>query len=145
MAITVYVSAPYSADSNELIEANVRIAMDSAFKLMEAGFIVICPHLCHFYNKETWDFWMNQCLGLLALVDVVCVIGISKGVFKEIQQAMNMGIAINYSVEDTINNHSTEAIEKRRLAREKFVLDNTKTVTATIVRDFTRPVLELEE
>ena len=121
MKTIVYVSGPYSADSNELIECNVRTAMDAAYNLMEAGFIVICPHLSYYYGRGDWDFWMDQCLGLLTIVDVMCVIGTSPGVIKEIEQAINLGVAIEYSIASVINNFSNEAIEARNAEVNKLV------------------------
>lgn len=79
---TIYVSAPYSAPTQAVRQANVNYAMAVAKKLAEAGHYPVVPHLSH-YLHEYWrkrdldmphEFWMNIDLALLAACDAIIML-----------------------------------------------------------------------
>lgn len=77
--LRIYVAGPYTADTPEGVEANVRRAIDAGIEIMKRGHYPFIPHLAHWmhvqsgewFSREDWlawgIAWLRQCDALLRL------------------------------------------------------------------------------
>lgn len=96
----VYVAGPYTAGD---VASNVRMAIEAADAIAEAGGIPFLPHLSHFWHMHRphdWEFWLEQDLAWLPLCDsIVRLPGESKGADLEMHKAREYGLVRFRSVE----------------------------------------------
>lgn len=101
MSIKVYVAGPYSKGD---IEANVNMAIDSANRLMDYGFIVFNPLLSHFHevrHSRPYEDWMSQDMAFLPQCNAVLRNpGESPGADRETALARSLNIPVFTSVEE---------------------------------------------
>lgn len=103
----IFISSPYSADSQMLRTANVIRSMDAAEVLFRNGFEPMCPLLWHYYDElkpgRTWQQWINTCLTWLPSCDaLVRLSGPSQGADIEVAEAMKLGIPVFFGLEDLL-------------------------------------------
>lgn len=71
----IYISGPYSADTEEGIKENIRRASEVALRAWEKGWTVICPHknTAGFHNHDslTYDDWMRGNIEMLLKCDAI--------------------------------------------------------------------------
>lgn len=102
----IYVSGPYSADTEEGRLFNVKTAIFYGIELMRKGHSVIVPHLSHYMEGHaqlfaggfTWDRWLEQDLEILERCDALYFIGESRGANLEREKALDWGLTVYYSV-----------------------------------------------
>jgi len=104
----IYISGPYSADTNEGKLQNTQTAIDVGIELIRKGYTVIIPHLSHYTDMRaqelgiefSWEIWMKQDLELLERCDALYFIGESRGACIELERAKELGLRIFYSLEE---------------------------------------------
>ena len=101
--IKVFISSPYSeGDQAE----NVKVQMDAANELIEAGFAPYWPlhsHFLHLTYPQDYDKWIELDKQFLLCCDVVLRLpGISKGADIETAFANQNNIPVFYSLEKLI-------------------------------------------
>ena len=96
-----YVCAPYSADLEIAIDANIRRAIDYAEAIYKLGYIPITPHVLFSFikNEESEDdrkWAVKADLEILKMCDVLFICGdkVTRGMKKEIQFAKKIGLQI---------------------------------------------------
>ena len=99
----VYVSGPYT--KGDVIE-NIRIACDTADKLLEKGHIPYIPHLSafwHLVSLKSYDEWMRIDAAFIPRCDCLLRIpGESKGGDIEVQIAQRLDIPVYFSIDELI-------------------------------------------
>jgi hypothetical protein len=110
MQPTIYISGPYgNGDSAtpEQVEVNIQQAINVSNCLLDAGFLVVCPHLSHYQHKlqeRPWSWWLAYDLTWLLKCQVVYRMpGESKGADMEVQFANLHNIPVFYQVADITN------------------------------------------
>lgn len=108
-----YIAGPYSADSEDGVQANVSRAIRAAVPVILAGHYPIVPHGLSFhvdfaYLDKTgealaYDWWLAWCLAELETCDAVLCIGTSPGTLVECAYAQKMGIPVVDSVAELAN------------------------------------------
>lgn len=103
--MTIYIAAPYSADTPEAMEANVSAAIDAGVALALMGHAPIIPHLSHYVALRhpealSWGQYMVWDLALLDGADAVLYLGSSPGADIERQCALNQCKMVYYSLEE---------------------------------------------
>ena len=97
----VYVAGPYSAETPEEVESNVRRAIRMANSIKELGYQVYCPHLSHYLDVERhrpYEDWIQDGLAWVERCDAVYRLpGESKGADRETALAASRGIPVCYS------------------------------------------------
>ena len=106
--LLVYVSGPYTADTPEEVEANVKLAVEAAQELMRMGCAVICPHSMTWGWEDapglSYDDFLASDLAIVARCDAICMVGSwynSTGALKELRAAVRQeGMVIFGGVEE---------------------------------------------
>lgn len=106
--LMIYVSCPYSADTDEQREANVNRAINAAIKIMQKGHMPVIPTLMHYLDKEaqkqgikfTWQDFMDWCLVILQPCDAILYMASSTGCDIELAESKQTGKKIFYSLEE---------------------------------------------
>jgi len=93
-----YLAGPYTADSPELVEANVNAAIDVQVALMESGFAVFCPHTNYGHDRADIDYvrLMHLCFKHLENCDLIVLL---PGWEKSRGACMELGYAIAHGLE----------------------------------------------
>lgn len=95
---TIFISSPYSAETVEDRERNVKTAMVAADILFQLGYEPFCPLLFHYHDlhfPRTWNDWMTTCLTWLEKCDAVYRLpGESRGADIEVERAVELGIPV---------------------------------------------------
>lgn len=101
----IYLASPYTHPDPVVRDTRVELASIVAARLMEAGYVVFSPithghsvadHL-HHRDASSHEFWMRQCLPMLASCDWMMVLPIdgwreSRGLAEERQFAIDNSI-----------------------------------------------------
>lgn len=107
MAERVYIAGPMSGSG--AIASNVRIAIQAADELMQAGFFPFVPHLTHFWHMispKEYEEWLELDFGWLAVCNAVLRLpGESPGADREVDRATDLGIPVFYSVAEVVGWH----------------------------------------
>jgi len=96
----LYVSGPYSGDSDEAITHNIANASIIAQQLWDEGFSVICPHAntAHFtHEKTSYEDYIEGDLVMIAKCDGIVMIDSwerSKGAVREKERAELLTIPV---------------------------------------------------
>lgn len=102
----VYIAGPYSNEDENIVETNVKKAMDMANDLIEAGFAPFCPHLTHFLHKnqpQPYEKWLEIDFIFLESCDALIRLeGKSPGADKEVKLAEYLGIKVYYQLDHLI-------------------------------------------
>lgn len=106
----VYLASPYTAPTLEQRVENVHQAMAVGARLMRMGYVPFVPILSHFLDEFAaenggrfdYETWMEWALTWVAQCEAVLVIwyGISPGVEREIEFALENKIPVYYSVQE---------------------------------------------
>lgn len=99
----IYISGPYTNDTESGKAANVEKARKVAMAAMQRGLSVLCPHTMSFpmekdmsWAPEQWvahDLpWVDACEGMIVLPGHED----SKGALKEIEEAKALGVRLYY-------------------------------------------------
>lgn len=108
MKSKLYLSGPYSADTEAERLTNVQSSMAAAREVHKAGDVPIIPHLFHFWDLDniangyviSYEGWLSLCFEYLLTADALIVIGsISFGVNAEIKYAERLHIPVFNSLE----------------------------------------------
>lgn len=106
MKTVVYIAGPVGKP-DEGREARVIAGVETAARVISAGFSVISPHLfCRIPGADElldWDGWMDVCLALVERCDaVVRIPGESPGADKEVVRARERSIPVFFSVDELL-------------------------------------------
>lgn len=97
----VYVAGPYTKGD---VAVNVRVAIDAADELLNAGFAPYVPHFCHFWHMHHphgWKTWLALDKEWLLVCEVMIRLqGDSTGADLEREWAENAGIPVYDSVSE---------------------------------------------
>ena len=97
----IYIAGPYSNGDTVL---NVRLAIQSAERLVARGFVPFIPHLTMFWHlllPHDIGYWYEYDLAWLDKCDCLLRLpGSSKGADKEVEVAKKKGLPIYYDVLD---------------------------------------------
>ena len=107
----IFISAPYSAKTDEAVEANVSLAVDASIALLQKGHIPYCPHLSHYIHlrakeqkiKFSHSQWVLQGLVWLGMCQAVIFLGDwknSKGCQEEYLLACRNKMQIFYDLKE---------------------------------------------
>lgn len=96
----IYISGPYSGETEEEIQANIAAAEKVAREMAEKGFFFICPHL-NSAGMHTMDvpieFWYKMDFEILSRCDAIYMMkhwNKSRGARDELVYAYSKGIEI---------------------------------------------------
>ncbi len=99
--LRVYIASPYTIGN---IAENVTRQITTAHELMNLGFAVYLPLLCHFQHTvipRPYEDWMKQDLEWLSACDVLLRLsGESKGADREVEYAKEHNIPVKHSIEE---------------------------------------------
>jgi len=106
--LRIYVAGPYTADTDEKIQHNVRRAIDMGVALMNLGHDPFIPHLSYHTDLRAkklnvclpWPRWMEWCLSHLEGCDALLFMGSSPGAQIEKQYAIDIGLPVYESIHD---------------------------------------------
>jgi hypothetical protein len=97
----VFISGPYTIGD---IAQNVKVSMDVANELIDAGYAPFCPHLTHFLHMnhfQPYKKWLEIDVAFLEVCDALIRIpGKSKGADAEVRLAKKFGIPIFKNVSE---------------------------------------------
>lgn len=104
----IYLSSPYSSESEQIKEERLKAINQSAVKLIKEGYIVYSPithsvPLAKLGLPEDWDYWEKIDREFIEWADAVCVLMLegwekSKGVRAEIEIAKSLNKKIYYQL-----------------------------------------------
>ncbi len=119
--LRIFIAGPYTGESLEETEKNVRDAIDVALVIKERGHFPFIPHLFHYidaYIAEShwhrpinYEGWMEWCGVYLDSCNALFFLGPSPGTNREIVRAASAGKTIYTSVTDipwVVNEHDEE-------------------------------------
>jgi hypothetical protein len=115
--LIIYVSGPYSSDTEEGRLANTINAIQAGIGVMQKGHYSLIPHLSHFTDRYardimrvnfTWEQWMAQDLAFLEKCDAILYLASSKGADIELAKAKELGLQVFYSLDEV---PSVEVVE----------------------------------
>lgn len=99
----VYIASPYTHGGKL---SNVQVALDTANRLLDCGYVPFVPHMTHYWNNYSYrpyEDWLEYDLQWLDRCDVLIRLpGFSPGADREETQAREWGIPVVYSVEQLI-------------------------------------------
>lgn len=101
----IYVAGPLSAPTPEGVIANAEAAMHAGARLRDAGFGVILPHLCVWWDKKfpaPYETWLAMDLALLERCDALVRLAPSPGTDREVEHAIAHKIAVYFSIDDLL-------------------------------------------
>lgn len=118
----IYVSGPYSAETEEGRLKNTQTAIDIGIELIRRGHTVLIPHLSHYTDMRaqelgieiSWEQWLEQDLKLLERCDALYFIGESKGANLEREKALDRGLPVYCSLEEVPKIEKTDMGELLR-------------------------------
>ena len=102
---TVYIAGPMTNGTGNCFNMKkVHEAIDTFFKLIEAGYAPHCPHLtvfCEFMepHRISYESWLDLDMTYVAASDVVFrITGDSSGADREVAYAVSLGIPVVYTL-----------------------------------------------
>ena len=91
----IYIASPYTKGD---VAENVRIQMDAAHRIMDAGHCPIAPNLSHFlhmHRARPYEDWMKIDFELINRADLVLRLdGASAGADREVNHANRIGVKV---------------------------------------------------
>lgn len=104
----IYVSGPYTADTDEEIKANVHKAIKVAVSIFKKGHYPIVPHLSYWLDaanrvaglEMSWHDWMKLDIELLKKCDALFYIAPSKGANIEKETAISLNKPVYTDTEE---------------------------------------------
>lgn len=112
----IYIAGPYTADSEEQKQANIKQARDAGAELYRKGWAPFIPHsmtadfeieypdISYEVYIETDTEWLHLCNAILMLPGSAS----SKGAVSELAEAIRWGLVEYYSLEDVPNAENFE-------------------------------------
>ena len=98
--IKVYIASPYTLGD---VALNVKMQIDTAHELMNAGFAPFVPlysHFQHMIHPRPYDQWLQIDLEWIKVCDCLLRLGgLSTGADKEVEFARSLDKEIFYSIE----------------------------------------------
>lgn len=99
----IYIASPYTMGD---VGQNVRVQIEAAHQIMDAGHCPIAPllnHYLHIHRPRQYEEWLRMDLKLLSKADVLVRLhGLSIGADKEVGYATSVGIPVFHTIEDAI-------------------------------------------
>ncbi len=103
MTPKIYIASPYSIGDQH---ANVLRQIQAANLLLDAGYAVHVPLLCHYLDvvqPRLYVEWIRHDLQWLACCDVLLRLpGESQGADMEVREAERLGIRVVYDIEELL-------------------------------------------
>ncbi|TFG32733.1 DUF4406 domain-containing protein [Candidatus Thorarchaeota archaeon] len=104
----IYVAGPYTGNTSEQIEENVRNAMEAGLKIWKKGHFPYIPHLTHWpdiLSRELgidmdWADYMRWHAPWVDDCDALFLLGESKGSLLELQRAIEENKLVFRSIDD---------------------------------------------
>jgi hypothetical protein len=104
----VYISAPFTAGSQELVQANIERACAYGSQVRALGAVPLVPHAAvlpfpALSVKEAWGPAMQECLRMLSACDAMILCPgweASKGCRVEYNQALAWGIPVYFAMSE---------------------------------------------
>ena len=104
----IYVAGPYTGQTKEEIEENVRKAMEAGLKIWKKGHFPYIPHLTHWPDilaKELgidmdWPDYMSWHAPWVDHCDALFLLGESKGALLELNRAKERGKTVFHTLEE---------------------------------------------
>lgn len=95
----IYVAGKYRAETKEGVEANIQKARETAIKLWQLGWAVICPHLntAHFDGEAPDSVWLEGDKEILRRCDAIYMLDNwreSEGARAELELAISIGLDV---------------------------------------------------
>ena len=110
MKARIYVAGPYTKGD---VAVNVRVAIEAADQLADAGHYPFVPHLTHFWHlvsPRPYEFWCDLDNQFLPFCHAVLRIpGESAGADKEVALAESLGIPVFRTAIDVVMHFSGRA------------------------------------
>ena len=108
MKLRIYVAGPYSAETPELVRANVDRAVRIGVELAYRGHYPVVPHTTWLLEQEMlvrnrtmpYQYWLDLTAGWLECCDALYYIASSPGADRELRDAMTEMMPIYRSLED---------------------------------------------
>jgi hypothetical protein len=108
MGLRIYISGPYTSNSDAQTLQNVMKAIDVALIVRKKGHYPYIPHLTHFVDlrarekglqlkREDYMEWGNA---WLEVCDALLFLGESKGAKEELEYAKKLGKIIYYGLDE---------------------------------------------
>lgn len=105
----IYISSPFTASSDQLVQANVERACTYGSQVRSLGATPLVPHIAvlpfpGLDVKEAWGPAMQECLAMLKACDAMLLCPgweHSKGCKVEYNQALGWGLPVFFSIEET--------------------------------------------
>jgi hypothetical protein len=106
--LRIYISGPYTAESDAQIIQNVMRTIDVGLTLWKKGHYPYIPHLTHFVDlrakekgiKMTWEEYIEWDKAWVEVCDALLFLDNSKGAKKELEYAKKLGKIIYYSTDE---------------------------------------------
>jgi hypothetical protein len=104
----IYIAGPLSAETPELIDVNVNVAMTAFHALAQEGHYPLCPHVSIFLDRMSishmsYEDWLSYDFKWLEVSDAVYrMYGVSPGADREVQFAIERGIPVFYDMNQVI-------------------------------------------
>jgi hypothetical protein len=107
-SLKIYIAAPYTADTMEQMEANVRDVIDASLVLYAKGHFPYVPHLTHFIDMRAkelgiemkWEDYIRWDNAWLLECDAFLYLSGSRGADLELIEAKKAGLTIYTSIEE---------------------------------------------
>ena len=100
----IFISGPYSAQTEAEREKNALRVVDVAIRLMKKGHVPFIPHLMHWLDKRarelgyelTWEDFMYHDSAWLKDCEAILYLDSSEGADIELHEARKLGLKIYY-------------------------------------------------
>ena len=106
-SLVIYIAGPYTAPTQEGIDANVALARESGQNVMRLGHVPLCPHtMAHNWDHDTgltYEHFIRSDLVLLCRCDAILMVGdwrSSKGAIGELQFAQENDLTVYFDIDD---------------------------------------------
>ncbi len=100
----IYISGPYSAPSNEIIEKNIMKARDAAIMIAKKGHYPFIPHTMmrgwEDVYKVSRESVTQICLKWLEKCDAIYILASSPGAELERHLAVRLNLQVYYNIDD---------------------------------------------
>ena len=114
----IYISYPYTAETNTEILRNACKVANIANELMKRGYVPLFTHMSYFTDEIakahginfSYDDWLDYCLEIESRADAILYLGDSKGCRRELKYALENDIKIFLSIDDLEDANSIDVV-----------------------------------
>ncbi len=114
----IYISYPYTAETNTEILGNVYKVANIANELMKRGYVPLFTHMSYFTDEIakahginfSYDDWLDYCLEIESRADAILYLGDSKGCRRELKYALENDIKVFLSIDDLEDANSIDVV-----------------------------------